>query len=390
MSDYITLGDRLQVVEATNSAGKSVEIIVDTSTGEIVPTLEDSKFPWRDRKKETLRLADVYGEAQLNTRADRARGCSTWLEYLANEDGSIKQLHHFNACKQRLCPLCSVRKARIMAIRLGKVLEKVKENHPDTQLIFLTLTLENCTGDKLRDTITLLMKAWSKLTKRRPFARAVKGWFRALEITRNRSQNTYHPHFHVILVVENAYFDRSSGLYVTQEKWREWWQQCLQVAYLPMVDVRSTYTKDGKGKKSSKKAAAAAVEAAKYACKSVDYISPRLSRKEAAEVVKVYTDALAFRRLTAMGGWVLDASQELAVDVEEIEDLVHDETEAGPLTEETAAMLEVYGWHFGVANHILRDRIPNLMFLGNLPSSEAGSAEAGEAGTVEIDKNAES
>lgn len=368
MADYSIHQVELQVVKTTNSAGKSDEIYTDPATGEVVERLEDSKFPWRHRKQQGLRLADVYKAAQLEKEADRVLSCSTWLEYLATIDGSKRQLHHFNACKKRLCPLCAARKAKIMATRLTKILAKVRADHQDTQLIFLTLTMENVPGDKLRAALDQLTKAWYRLFHRRPFDRAVKGWFRAIEITRNRAKDTYHPHIHAVLVVEDGYFQRANGLYLTQAKWVEMWQQSLRVAYRPIVDVRSTYQKGGKSKANRKTeaAAAAAVEAAKYATKDSEYISPAIPMAEAAKVAATYTAALHKKRLTAMAGWVADAAQQLALeDIEDGGDLVHDEDGAGELSEATAELLEEYGWHFGVADHILIDRRPNPDYQGN-------------------------
>lgn len=372
MSDYSTHEKELQVFKATNSAGKSEEIYIDTATGEAVERLQDEKFPWRQRKRGTLLLADRYKAGQLDKYADRALSCSTWLEYLATIDGSKKQLHHFNACKLRLCPLCAARKAKLMASRLAKIIKKTQADHPDTQLLFLTLTIENVTGDKLRAALDLLTAAWRKMTKRRPFDRAVKGWFRALEITRNRSQNTYHPHIHAVLVVENDYFRRANGLYLAHDKWVEMWQQSLQVGYRPIVGIQSTYAKGQKGKPSRKAAAAASAvaEAAKYATKDCEYIGAAVPEAEAAEVTRIYTEALARKRMTALGGWMLDASQVLALDMEEEGDLVHDEDGAGELTEATAELLLSYGWHFGVGDHVLIDKRPNPEYQGGSGDSD--------------------
>lgn len=366
MGDYITREHRLQAVRTTKSDGKSDDYYVDLDTGERVERLIDEKFAWRDKKQGTLRLADTYKAGQLDEYADRAKSCSTWLQYLSNDDQSKKQLHHFNACKLRLCPLCAARKARIMAKRLYKIIEKTRLDHPGTQLIFLTLTVENCTGDKLRETLDLLTKAWFKLMHRRPVTRAVKGWFRAIEITRNRLQDTYHPHIHAILVVEDCYFDKSAKLYLSQARWVDMWQQSLQVAYRPVVDVRSTYQKGKKGKPSKKAAAAAAAvaEAAKYATKDAEFLSAGIPRAEAAEVARVYTSALHGKRLTALGGWMLEASQALAInDMEAMGDLVHDDGD-GELTEATAELLLNYGWHYGVAEHVLQFVEPNPNYVG--------------------------
>lgn len=372
MPDYITAESKLQAVKYTDSTGKSREFYMDPATGEAVEQLQDEKFSWRTKKRETLVLADTYTAGKLDKYADRARSCSTWLEYLSNADQSKKELHHFNACKLRLCPLCAARKARIMANRLTKIIAKVKADHPGTQLIFLTLTIENVTGDKLREALDELTRAWSKLTRRRAVARAVKGWFRAIEITRNRTQDTYHPHVHAILVVEDGYFLRANGLYITQARWVEMWQQSLQVAYTPIVGIQSTYAKGKKGKPSRKAAAAAAAvaEAAKYATKDVEYIGAAIPQAEAARVAKTYTAALHKKRLTALGGWMLDASQQLALNMEDAGDLVHDADGTGELTEATAELLLSYGWHFGVMDHVLQDVQPNPDYRGGVADDD--------------------
>lgn len=354
MADYITAAPELQEVKLGDKT-----IYVDAASGGVVEALQDSQFPWRARKKGTLRLADVYQAGALDKYAERARSCSTWLEYLAKGDLSKRELRKFNACHLRLCPVCAARKAKIMALRLQKVAEKTLNDHPGTQLIFLTLTIENVPGDKLREALDLLTAAWSKLTRRRPVVRAVKGWFRALETTRNRSKDTYHPHIHAIIVVEDAYFRKSSGLYITHDRWVDMWQQSLQVDYKPLVSVERTKARDGKGK-----AMAAAVEASKYATKSKEYIDKRLPIAEAARVAAVYTQALSRKRMTAMGGWMLEAAQELDVDVDADTDLVHDGDGGGELTAANAELLEEYTWHFGVSDHLLSARRDNPDFNG--------------------------
>lgn len=362
MADYSMTQSRLQEQKYGDKT-----IIVDMDTGEIVETLQDNKFAWRERKQGTLMLADIYDTAGMPERADKLKGCSTWLEYLAKGDLSKRELHHFNACKQRLCPICSVRKARIMALKLQKVAEKTLNDHPGSQFIFLTLTVENCTGDKLREALDLLTKSWSKLTRRTPFVKAVKGWFRALEITRNRSKDTYHPHIHAILVVEDDYFRKASGLYITQDKWVTMWQQSLKVSYKPLVSIERTKARNGNDKVLS-----ATMEAAKYATKSAEYISPKLPKAEAAKVAAVYTNALVRKRMTAMGGWMQDAAKALELDVEADVDLVHSDDASGELTEASAELLEEYNWHFGVGNHLLSCRMSNPDYEGEAPGDAEG------------------
>ena len=71
--------------------------------------------------------------------------------------------------------------------------------------LFLTLTVRICPGDKLGDTLGELTKAWHRLVMHRQVKRAIKGWYRALEVTRNTGggewHGTYHPHIHAVLAV---------------------------------------------------------------------------------------------------------------------------------------------------------------------------------------------
>lgn len=364
MDEYsTTLGD-LQVVISTKEDGAAVVYHIDPATGNLEEPLDDPKFAWRRRKAKTLVQADLYAKLGDRKHEEKAKTCSTWLQYLTN--GQTRELHHFNGCKNRLCPICSVRKARILAHRLAKTLEKVAADHPHTQQIFLTLTVQNCTGDKLRETLDLLTLAWHRLLDRKSVLRAVKGSFRAIEITYNPQTKTFHPHIHAILIVEDAYFKAHSPLYITHTRWLDMWQRSLRVPYKPSVDVRSTYTKGGKGKpsKGAQKAAAAALEAAKYATKDSDYMNDALPADEAAEVLGTYTRALVRKRMTGMSGWIKDAAAQLKLDMDEVTDLVHDEDGDGELTKETAPWLEDYGWHFGLAEHTLQARYDNPDFKG--------------------------
>ena len=140
------------------------------------------------------------------------------------------------------------------------------------------------------------------------------------------------------------------------------WQQSLKVSYKPLVNIERTKARNGNDKVLS-----ATMEAAKYATKSAEYISPKLPRAEAAKVAAVYTNALVRKRMTAMGGWMQDAAKALELDVEADVDLVHSDDASGELTEASAELLEEYNWHFGVGNHLLSCRMSNPDYEGEAP-----------------------
>lgn len=378
MGQYNTGEPRLQAVNAVKKdkdQQSTTSLYCDIDTGEAVPGLNDPKYPWRQKKQKTIAVADLYRVGHDDKYADRAMSCSTWLQYLANLGGDKRTLQAFNACHLRLCPLCANRRARQMTARLVRILKAVKAEHQTATLLFLTLTVRNCKGKDLRDTLTLLTAAWARLAKRRPFMRAVKGWFRAIEITRNPVTGEYHPHIHAILVVEPDYFKRGKGLYILHSRdektpadykgpfWVSMWAECLKADYLPSVRISKAKGKSGEQRDTDAASLSAALEAAKYATKDTEYINGKVPEAERAEVLRTYTDALRGKRLVALGGWLKDAAGD--VDLEEDGDLVHtDEDGDADLTAETAEMLEVYGWHFGVGDHILKARLVNPDYQG--------------------------
>lgn len=306
-----------------------------------IQTLTDEFFDWRGKKFKTLRLDDIYQAAGYPEYALRAKSCSTHLEFLEQsadiapiQDEAKKRLHGGNFCNLRLCPMCTSRKALKAAKRLCKALEQCKEQHPNCQFIFLTLTIKNVTYGELSKALTLITEAWGKLRRHRKIERAIKGWFRAIEITYSADKG-FHPHIHAILVVEDDYFNRKLGLYITKDEWIQHWRKALQVDYNPIVDIKATHAKT---KHSVKQSAivAGAVEAAKYSVKDSEYIDERLSLNEAATIVREYTEALYKKRLTAYGGWLkeIDEEADLSADVYDL--LTH------------------YGWHFGQGDYLLQ------------------------------------
>lgn len=308
----------------------------------------------------TMRLANLYEMAGMDDYARRARSCSTFLQYGRTEghwDDAEKKLVMANFCHLRLCPLCIGRKAKKSAYRLSRILDMAEQTH-GVKYIFLTLTVRNVDGPELGDTLGLLTKAWDRLSKHRPFKRAVKGWFRSIEITRGdgkkKADRGYHPHIHVILAVEPRYFRRKSGLYITHEEWKKRWQKCLKVDYEPSVRIQTTKARGAKAASVS-----AAAEASKYAIKDEDYIDPDLTDEQAVEILVDYTRALTNRRLTAMGGCLRDAAKALDMP-EELEDgdLVHIEDD-DKVREDVAELIETYHWNFGVGDYILVSREVN-------------------------------
>ena len=122
-------------------------------------------------------------------------GTSIGLTY----DGLIASA---NFCRNRFCPTCQWRRSVKLFRQNYECFRWIKTKYPGCRFIFLTLTVRNVPIDSFASCLADMSAAWNRFTLRRDFKRlGLLGWLRVLEITRNSGSGTYHPHFHVVLVV---------------------------------------------------------------------------------------------------------------------------------------------------------------------------------------------
>lgn len=334
-----------------NTSDNTNQVINEEIAREIL--LADPNFDWKGKKVKTLKLDDIYRQAGYEEYAIRAKTCATWITYKISSYADVdKRVKGANYCNLRLCPLCSSRKAKKAASRLSNALRLCEKAHPGCQFIFLTLTIKNVSMGELSKAITQLTSAWYRFMQQRKVERAVKGWFRAIEITYS-DKNGFHPHIHAILAVEHDYFNHSSGKYITQPEWVDRWQKALRVDYKPSVNIKKTSAK-GSGRKPNK-AVDAALEAAKYSVKDSEYLDYKRSDKENARIVAEYTQALMKRRVTAYGGWLKDFSN------------VPEDTD---MRDDVYDLLELYNWSFGQGDYLLMERRKNPDYIGDVDDDD--------------------
>ncbi len=313
------------------------EILQDTKNG------KDNN--WKERKESTLDLAASYKRIGSN-KYYRVLDCSTFLEFRLTTVNDLK-LTNANFCKVRLCPMCSWRRSLKIFGQVSKVMDYVEENY-NYRYIFLTLTVKNCYGEDLRDTLDLMTKAFNGMTRRKAFKQAIKGYFRSLEITYNNKENTYHPHFHMILAVDNSYFTQSR-IYLSQENWTSLWQSCLKVDYTPIVDVRRIKADDNQG------FGKAVAETAKYTVKADDFLirdkKGNIKENLTDEVVETLDYALHRKRLTSFGFIFKEVHRKLNLDNAEDGDLTNTDNEE--LREDLTDVILKYQWNIGIKNYVL-------------------------------------
>lgn len=330
----------------------------DTTSSLNCQSLENElKKKWIPKKLLSERLVLCYYRLDLEKKAERVVNCGTFLEFGKVEElGGVSpgapgrcsgdaptstnfKLHKANFCRDRLCPMCAWRRSYKIFGQVSQIMNLIVS---DYDFLFLTLTVPNCSADELISTLNKMSKAWLNLVRHKRIKSILKGFFKALEITYNKSADTFHPHFHAVLAVPKRYF--KSELYIHRDDWLAMWQKAMNDYSITQVDVRKARSKkDLKFADTAVSSLSSAVaEIAKYAVKSSDYLfdDERLTDK----VVSVLVPALAGRRLCSFGGCFLKAHQALQLDDAEDGDLIHID---GDLRSDIAVQIYRYGWSCG-------------------------------------------
>jgi plasmid rolling circle replication initiator protein Rep len=229
-----------------------------------------------------------------------------------------------------------------------------KEQHQSDVPLFLTLTVPNVSADELKNRLDLMVNAWKLLVDRSKF-KTIRSWFRTLEITYNSKEDTYHPHFHVLLMVPEAYFRTDRNLYISQEEWLEMWRDVTGLPEITQVDIRKV-----RKKKNYKKEEIVSAEVAKYATKPSSYISGDIKNGFSVEDTTVISElhkALKNRRLIGFGGEFKKLRKQLKQKDVETSDLVtvSDEHKGCECEVCKSTMVEqLFGWHVGVRDYVLK------------------------------------
>lgn len=285
-------------------------------------------------------LADIY-ETISPDKARRLRECGSFLTFRRSQVTGALTLERMSSCRVRLCPLCTWRRSLRLYHDNAKIFQALQ---PDKYgFIFLTLTEKNCRPCELQERVDALFLAFNRFTRYKDFSAAVLGWYRAFEITHNvtvgsKDFDTFHPHFHAILVVQKSYF--KSKKYIPHDRWIELWRRALGADYDPVVDVKRI--------KSATDPHALA-EVSKYPIKDADFLDPD-DYELTVDTVRLLDKVLDSRRLVAYGGLLRDIKKRLhIVDIENA-DLVHTDDE--PIFDDEPYDLISYVWHTGYSQYI--------------------------------------
>lgn len=323
--------------------------------------------PWREKfirktlMSEHLQHAgDKYEEPHLYKKAERMEQCARILTFKQTPEGL--KLYQAYLCKGRLCSVCNWRRSLKIAWQNKQIVEKANQDHK-LRWLFLTLTVQNCEASELKQTVDQMMKAWNRFTGYKRVKQAVRGYFRALEITKNRNfrsqwNGTYHPHFHALLCVPTNYFGK---LYIKQADWRQMWKKAMKIDYDPIVDVRPVKPKKEEPDleriedeiREAVREQKAIQEVSKYPVKDTDILPFDQLTEDGIETVYTLDNAMAYKRLISYGGILKGIRAELQLDDPEDGDLIRT-TDEDP-TANAIAEVTAY-WHIGIKDYVVSDK----------------------------------
>nr|CDL67050.1 unnamed protein product [uncultured bacterium] len=270
-------------------------------------------------KKMAKELVELF--SQFNEKkSEKIDNCASTLVFKIDLDSQKRKLASANFCRDRFCPECSKRKSRLMYHNLKKVLEKSYEDN-NQSFIHLVLALRNCEKENLKKSLDDLLQGFHRLFRRKKFKTSINGWYRNLEVTYNEEEDTLHPHLHIILAVDNDYFKRKSGKYLTQDYIKKEFKTACKIDYEPTAYIKKVYSKDKKDILHNLVA-----EASKYVTKVSDVLELK-NQNLKLELLKSLTKGLHGRRMSSFGGLLKDIFKFLKLEDEENSDLLNIEDE---------------------------------------------------------------
>lgn len=264
-------------------------------------------------------------------------GCGRHLDFAIKPDGS-KKLHRADFCRERLCPMCQWRRALRLACQCNDIYACLTAK--GYQHVFVTLTVKNVPATDLFMTTDKLFTDLRKLTKSADFNRTFLGGYRAFELTYNAEDDTYHPHFHLLLTCPKDYFSRSNSNYMTHDELVHQWRLICKLDYDPFVRIQAIKPKEGQSM------TAAAVEVAKYPTKVADAlnISDKDKRKH---VMMIIDECLRGRQLIGFFGLPAKVRRELKFADIDNGDLIHTDDTAAEGADGEKMEIISYVWRSG-------------------------------------------
>lgn len=239
--------------------------------------------------------------AKFFERSQRMYNCANFVLHGKCPDCGRTHTSSAMLCRDRVCPTCAWRLSLQQAVEMQQTLAYINDID-QYKAAFLTLTLRNCEIPDLKGTLERMATAWNRLLQRKQPKALFKGWARRVEITYNAKARTFHPHYHLIILMPAA---SAPSAYDAHEMLRSLWKSALRIDYDPVTDF--TYIEDltagGIDSDATPDLHKAILETFKYTIKDDAMADMPL------ECFRHFVDAIQGKRLTAYGGVIKDARQ---------------------------------------------------------------------------------
>ena len=299
------------------------------------------------RKRANVAVADAARSAGDERTAARLDACGmmpiTAIHRDSGETGVVAMQH----CHVRLCPVCEWARARANYARLARALDWLEDEGMRYKPLFLTLTARNCRPSAIRAEIAHMGRAWASLSRKR-LPSVMRGYWRAIEVTRNAVTGEYHPHMHVLILAPDTYAT-PAGEYVPHGEWLRQWQAALGVDYNPSVYIERI---GGAGAHAVEEHRAL-LETCKYAAKASDIIvGPDELR---AQIWAELSAGIRGVRLVSAGGILRDALRALRLDDLDALDAPEDLSVQARVTASPVDWIILH-WRWGASGYVL-DRV---------------------------------
>lgn len=210
------------IITAENEKSNTLPKETGTPQTDFLNLLNRSDF-WPEHRvfagKISLRLSQLGGI--YKRRGERMAACANILGVDYCPDCGKYHVRHANLCRDRACPTCNALRSSKLFKRVKKIRKKIGGRY-----LHLTLTIPNCADGELKQTMKKLSEGFTRFIKLKRLTGLIAGYTRTLEITRNKKENTWHPHIHVLLRVSASYF--RDKLYIEHSEFLKLWRVAMK------------------------------------------------------------------------------------------------------------------------------------------------------------------
>ncbi len=170
----------------------------------------------RTRRNETIatyyeELADLQDNTTFINVADRMRKCCQFWDIDYYRFQGVKDTLRTNACHNRFCDHCQNVLSTQRERKFAPLLDELARTYDVYHIVF---TVPNVYREELRPCLDRMYKEFAYIVRLFTGNAKIKGRdfegygfigaVRAVEITKNRAENTFHPHFHTLFILRKG------------------------------------------------------------------------------------------------------------------------------------------------------------------------------------------